>query len=120
TDPAPDLARQLKRFTNVLSVVQNEGAEKAPIDKLIFEGASPSMLRQLDPHTQFFDPAQFQQLKQMQELGWVEKRRVRIKLPQHRRNRALEDQFIDGGLFRPFVLDNRQNVCESFELPGQI
>lgn len=67
TDPAPDLARQLKRFTNVLSAVQNEAAEKAPIDKLIFEGAIPSMLRQLDPHTQFFDPAQFQQLKQMQD-----------------------------------------------------
>jgi carboxyl-terminal processing protease len=67
SDPAPDLARQLKRFTNALSIVQNEAAEKTPIDKLIFEGAIPSMLRQLDPHTQFFDPAQFQQLKQMQD-----------------------------------------------------
>ena len=34
---------------------------------MVYEGAIPSMLRQLDPHTQFFDPAQFQQLKQMQE-----------------------------------------------------
>ena len=37
------------------------------LDKAIYEGAIPSMLRQLDPHTQFFDPSQFQQLKQMEE-----------------------------------------------------
>jgi carboxyl-terminal processing protease len=33
---------------------------------MIYEGAIPSMLRRLDPHTQFFEPTQFDQLKQME------------------------------------------------------
>ena len=66
-NPADDLDPALHRFVDVLSMVQTEGAEPPPVDKLVYEGAIPSMLRQLDPHTQFFDPAQFQQLKQMED-----------------------------------------------------
>ncbi len=66
-DPGGDLTPALKQFIDVLSTIQTEGAEKAPIDKLIYGGAIPSMLRELDPHTQFFDPVQFQQLKQMED-----------------------------------------------------
>jgi carboxyl-terminal processing protease len=66
-DPAQDLQPYLKQFIDVLSTVQGQASEAAPVDKLVYEGAIPSMLRQLDPHTQFFDPAQFTQLKQMQE-----------------------------------------------------
>ena len=66
-NPAEDLDPALRRFVDVLSTVQSEGAETQPVDKLVYEGAIPSMLRQLDPHTQFFDPAQFQQLKQMED-----------------------------------------------------
>ena len=51
----------------VFSTVQAESAGQEPVDKLIFQGAIPSMLRQLDPHTQFFDPGQFEQLKQMED-----------------------------------------------------
>jgi carboxyl-terminal processing protease len=66
-DPSKDLDPALKQFIDVLSTVQSESADAAPVDKLVYEGAIPSMLRQLDPHTQFFDPAQFQQLKQMED-----------------------------------------------------
>ena len=66
-DPARELDGYLKQFVNVLSTVQSEAAEVPPVDKMVYEGAIPSMLRQLDPHTQFFDPGQFQQLKQMQD-----------------------------------------------------
>jgi carboxyl-terminal processing protease len=66
-DPSKDLSPALRQFIDVLSTVQNEGAEPQPVDKLVYEGAIPSMLRELDPHTQFFDPAQFQQLKQMED-----------------------------------------------------
>ncbi len=66
-DPSKDLAPALKQFVDVLSTVESESAESEPVDKLLFEGAIPSMLRQLDPHTQFFDPAQFQQLQQMED-----------------------------------------------------
>src|SRR6266568_4595811 len=66
-DPAKDVAPSLRKFIEVLSTVQAESPEQPPLDKLIYEGAIPSMLRQLDPHTQFFDPAQFQQLQQMEQ-----------------------------------------------------
>lgn len=66
-DPAGDLEPSLKKFIDVLSTVQTQAASAPSVDKMVFEGAIPSMLRQLDPHTQFFDPAQFQQLKQMQD-----------------------------------------------------
>jgi carboxyl-terminal processing protease len=65
-DQAKDLPAQLEQFVKVLSTVRAEAAEQEPLDKLIYEGAIPSMLRQLDPHTQFFEPAQFEQLKQME------------------------------------------------------
>lgn len=66
-NPGKDLAPSLKQFLDVLATVQTEGAEPQPVDKMIYEGAIPSMLRELDPHTQFFDPAQFQQLQEMEQ-----------------------------------------------------
>ncbi|MGA8028621.1 MAG: S41 family peptidase [Bryobacteraceae bacterium] len=66
-DPAKDLTPLLRQFTDVLSIVQSKAAEQQPVDKLIYAGAIPSMLRPLDPHTQFFDPGQFEQLRQMEE-----------------------------------------------------
>jgi carboxyl-terminal processing protease len=64
-DPA-DLEPLLKQFINVVGTVQGASADSESIDKLIYQGAIPSMLRPLDPHTQFFDPGQFDQLKRME------------------------------------------------------
>jgi len=66
-DPASGLEPSLKQFIDVLSTIQSHAATAPSVDKMVYEGAIPSMLRQLDPHTQFFDPGQFQQLKQMQD-----------------------------------------------------
>ena len=62
-----DLEQRLHQFIDALAVVSSESAEKATPTRMIYEGAIPSMLRQLDPHTQFFDPSQFEQLRQMEE-----------------------------------------------------
>ncbi|HLH01837.1 MAG TPA: S41 family peptidase [Bryobacteraceae bacterium] len=66
-DTAKELDPALRQFIDVLSVVQTHSADVPPVDKLVYEGAIPSMLRELDPHTQFFSPAQFQQLKEMED-----------------------------------------------------
>src|SRR5271170_7583697 len=66
-DAARDLSLNLEKFVDVLSTVRSQGAEDVTADKLIYEGAIPSMLRELDPHTQFFDPGQFDQLKHMEQ-----------------------------------------------------
>jgi carboxyl-terminal processing protease len=63
---AAELEKLLRQFTQVFSAVQSESADPLPVDKALYGGAIPSMLRQLDPHTQFFDPGQFDQLKQME------------------------------------------------------
>jgi len=64
--PVDDLEPALRRFIQVFSAVQSESADQPDTDKILYEGAIPSMLRQLDPHTQFFDPGQFEQLRQME------------------------------------------------------
>lgn len=66
-DPDKDLAPQLRKFVEVFNAVEGQSADKPSPDKMIYEGAIPSMLRQLDPHTQFFEPSQFEQLKNMEQ-----------------------------------------------------
>jgi carboxyl-terminal processing protease len=62
-----ELSAELRRFLEVYAAVeQNAAAPPAP-EQAIFSGAIPGMLRQLDPHSVFFDPAQFEQLKQMEQ-----------------------------------------------------
>ena len=43
-DPAEQIAPSLRRFVEVLSTVQAEAPDQVPLDKLIYEGAIPSML----------------------------------------------------------------------------
>ncbi|HEY6945699.1 MAG TPA: S41 family peptidase, partial [Candidatus Acidoferrum sp.] len=45
----------VRNFTQVLDVVQGNYAEKVDVDKIVYEGAIPGMLRVLDPHSNFFD-----------------------------------------------------------------
>lgn len=60
------LERELKRLTSVFAIVREQAAEDVPLDRLVYEGAIPGMIRQLDPHSAFFDPGQFEQLREMQ------------------------------------------------------
>jgi len=61
-----DLDASLKRFTEVLAVVQHEAADPVNIESAVYQGAIPGMLRRLDPHSIFFDPQQYEQLKEME------------------------------------------------------
>src|SRR5579863_6245034 len=53
-------------FTKVLDVVQANYAEPVDIDKAVYQGAIPGMLRMLDPHSNFFDQKQFALLREDQ------------------------------------------------------
>ena len=44
----------------------NRIADPVNTEQAIYQGAIPSMLRPLDPHSIFFDPQQNEQLKQME------------------------------------------------------
>lgn len=58
-----DIRQSLKSFTKVLNVVEENFADKVSPDKTIYKGAIPGMARTLDPHTSFFDPKEFQALR---------------------------------------------------------
>ncbi len=65
-DPADQLARDLKKMIDVFNIADREGADPVIPDAAFYQGAIPGMLKVLDPHSIFFDPGQFDQLKHMQ------------------------------------------------------
>src|SRR5881394_582283 len=56
----------VRDFTRVLNVVQNNYADSVDVDKAVYQGAIPGMLRVLDPHSNFFDARQFALLREDQ------------------------------------------------------
>lgn len=50
-----DTQSAVKSFTRVLDAVEGHYAEKVDVDRLVYQGAIPGMLRVLDPHSNFFD-----------------------------------------------------------------
>lgn len=58
-----EVSDNLKQFSKVLSMVEEKYADKVDTEQAIYEGAIPNMLRVLDPHSQFFDPESFKQLR---------------------------------------------------------
>jgi carboxyl-terminal processing protease len=59
--------RALKRFVDVFAIVEENAADPINPAQAIYEGALPGMLRRLDPHSVFFDPVQFEQLKELEK-----------------------------------------------------
>src|SRR6266550_179100 len=63
---AEDNQSSVREFTTVLDVVQANYAEHVDVDKEVYQGAIPGMLRVLDPHSNFFDPKQYALLREDQ------------------------------------------------------
>lgn len=61
-----DVDRELKRFIDAYALIERRAADPVSPEKAIYEGAIPGMLRRLDPHSVFFDPQQFDQLKELE------------------------------------------------------
>jgi carboxyl-terminal processing protease len=61
-----DLDSALKRFTELISIVETQAADPVNTQQAVYQGAIPGMLRTLDPHSIFFDPDQNEQLRQME------------------------------------------------------
>jgi carboxyl-terminal processing protease len=61
-----DLESALKRFADVMAIVETQAADPVNTQQAVYDGAIPGMLRTLDPHSIFFDPDQNEQLKQME------------------------------------------------------
>src|SRR5262252_6472946 len=60
---ADDLSQDVQSFTKAFALVEQNFAEPVNADKAIYKGAIPQMLRTLDPHSNFFDPKEYQALR---------------------------------------------------------
>jgi len=64
---ADDLDAQLKTIINAYAIMEQNAADPVSSEQAFFQGAIPGLLRRLDPHSVFFDPMQFEQVKKMEE-----------------------------------------------------
>ncbi len=62
-----ELDAAMKTFSKVYDLVEQNFADKVAADKTIYKGAIPGMLRTLDPHSSFFDPRDFNLLREDQK-----------------------------------------------------
>src|SRR5581483_10050839 len=63
---ADDLDSQMKSFIDAFAAAEANAADPVSTEDVLYQGAIPGLLRVLDPHSSFFDPGQFEQLKKMQ------------------------------------------------------
>lgn len=68
SEPGNDqIDASLRQFAKVLAAVEDNYADEVDTSKAIYQGAIPQMLRALDPHSSFFDPDAFKQLRDDQK-----------------------------------------------------
>ena len=63
---AQDLDNHVKRLTDAYALVEQNAADPVSSEQAFYQGVIPGMLRRLDPHSVFFDPQQFEQLKKLE------------------------------------------------------
>ncbi|MGO9009379.1 MAG: S41 family peptidase [Bryobacteraceae bacterium] len=63
---ADTLDSQVKSLISAYVSVESNAADPVSADRAFYQGAIPGLLRVLDPHSVFFDPGQFDQLKKME------------------------------------------------------
>src|SRR3984893_665065 len=61
-----DIRASLKKFTEVYRTVEANFADKVDADQVLYHGAIPTMLRTLDPHSSFWDPKEYERLREDQ------------------------------------------------------
>src|ERR1017187_8960042 len=63
TAETDELSGDVQSFTKAYALVEQNFADPVNSDKAIYKGAIPGMLRTLDPHSNFFDPKEYQALR---------------------------------------------------------
>jgi carboxyl-terminal processing protease len=64
---ADDLESQMKRLLDAYAAAEQNAADPVSSEQAFYQGAIPGLLRHLDPHSVFFDPGQFEQVKKMEQ-----------------------------------------------------
>jgi carboxyl-terminal processing protease len=74
-----EVAQQYRIFTSALDAIAKEYVDEVPSDRLVY-GAIDGMLKQLDPHSSFFDPRSYRQLRERQ-VGTYSGLGIQIQAP---------------------------------------
>lgn len=61
-----EVAQQYRVFTAALNAIEREYVDEVPSDRLVY-GAIDGMLKTLDPHSSFFDPRAYAQMRERQQ-----------------------------------------------------
>jgi carboxyl-terminal processing protease len=61
-----EVTQQYRVFTAALAAIDREYVDEVPSDRLVYGGVE-GMLKTLDPHSSFFDPRQYAQMRERQE-----------------------------------------------------
>jgi carboxyl-terminal processing protease len=61
-----EVTQQYRVFTAALAAIDREYVDEVPSDRLVYGGIE-GMLKTLDPHSSFFDPRQYAQMRERQE-----------------------------------------------------
>ena len=67
-DAVKDYARD---FEDLVTLVRRNYSSEIDVESVIYRGAIPSMLRELDPHSQFLDPRAFARLREEQKGSYA-------------------------------------------------
>jgi carboxyl-terminal processing protease len=70
TTPQDDLDKSFKALASVYSLIEQNYADPVSSEKAIYQGAIPGMLRTLDPHSNFLDPTEYQDMQRKQRAQY--------------------------------------------------
>ncbi len=72
SEPADmEIKSSIDQLSTLVHLVENHYAEEIAADDVMFQGAIPRMLRMLDPHSSFFSPEAFKQLREDQKGSYA-------------------------------------------------
>jgi carboxyl-terminal processing protease len=65
-----DLDRDMKSVASAFALVEKNFADPVSSEKAFYQGAIPGMLRTLDPHSNFVDPAEYREMQRRQRAQY--------------------------------------------------
>src|SRR5215475_4875696 len=69
--PQDELDRSVRTLTSALAMINQNYADPVSSENAIYHGAIPGMLRTLDPHSSFLDPAEYQDMQRKQRAQYA-------------------------------------------------
>src|SRR5580692_7025925 len=67
---ADDLDHDMKSVASAFALVEKNFADPVSSEKAFYQGAIPGMLRTLDPHSNFVDPAEYKEMQRHQRAQY--------------------------------------------------